>query len=357
MYYVNPNIKKLYRTSYSESRKNYLRLDMNENPEGLPTPFFEKVMNSITPEYVATYPEMASLIGRLAGYLHCEPTNICLTNGSDDAIRLLFEVFGEPGKKVVSVSPSFEMYAVYINMYGMLHSPVPYNEKFEVSLDDILATVDSDTGIVVLLNPNSPVGASWTEMEVRAVIEKARENNAVVVIDEAYYYFNPTTFLHVVNEYDNVMVFRTFSKMLSIAGCRVGFIISNDQLISEIKKACSTYPVNCFAIRFAEMLLEDTKIIDDLIEIEKHGRDYLLSQLEQYNYKYHFNYGNYVLIKSNKKPKEIFEALKQRNILIKTYHAPILSDWIRVTTGSIDTMRIFWEQFKEVDQVNDVICT
>src|SRR5690349_3637812 len=98
MYYVNPNIKNIYRTSYSESRKNVIRLDMNENPEGLPTSFFEKVMESITPEYVAMYPEMTSLVKQLAHYLHCEPTHICLTNGSDDAIRLLFEVFGEPGK-------------------------------------------------------------------------------------------------------------------------------------------------------------------------------------------------------------------------------------------------------------------
>jgi histidinol-phosphate aminotransferase len=349
MYYVNPNIKNLYRTSYSESRKNYIRLDMNENPEGLPAPFFEQVMESITPDYVAMYPEMTPVIEKLANYLHCQPTNLCLTNGSDDAIRLLFEVFGESGKKVVSVSPSFEMYAVYMNMYGMVHAPITYDENFNVSVENTLNNIDGDTGIVVLLNPNSPIGTSWLEHEVRAIIEKARENNALVVIDEAYYYFSPTTFMHYMNEYDNVMIFRTFSKMLSIAGCRIGYIMANQERIAEIKKACSTYPVNCFAIKFAEKILDNPQIINDLTEKERQGREYLLDQLEKHNYEYHFNHGNYVLIKSDKNPKEIFSELKESNILIKTYNAPILSDWIRVTTASIDIMRLFWNKFIEVE--------
>lgn len=349
MYYVNPNIKNLYRTSYNESRKDYIRLDMNENPEGLPVQFFKQVMGSITPEYVAMYPEMTSLIEQLAGYLDCEPSSICLTNGSDDAIRLLFEVFGESGKKVVSVSPSFEMYSVYMKMYGMIHAPVIFNDNFEVTLDNVLDSIDGDTGLVVLLNPNSPIGSSWEEHEVREIIKKAHENCALVVIDEAYHYFSPKTFIHCTNEYDNVLIFRTFSKMLSIAGCRIGYIISNEELVSEIKKACSTYPLNCFAIKFAEKILENPQIIDALTEIERQGREYLLDKLKKHGYEYHFNSGNYVLIKSKKDPKRIFSLLKEKNILIKTYNQPVLIDWIRVTTGSIDVMRIFWEQFESVE--------
>ncbi|WP_054957466.1 pyridoxal phosphate-dependent aminotransferase [Paenibacillus dakarensis] len=350
MYYVNPNIKDLYRTSYSESRKDYIRLDMNENPEGLPAPFFEQVMKYITPEYVAMYPEMSKVIQKLAGYLQCMPSNICLTNGSDDAMRLLFEVYGELGKKVVSVNPSFEMYSVYMNMYGMEHSPINYDADFKVRLDEVLDAIDPDTGIVVLLNPNSPIGASWRENEVEKIIEKAKINNAIVVIDEAYYYFSPQTYMNVTSKYDHVMVFRTFSKLLSIAGARIGYIVSNDQIISEIKKACSTYPVNCFAIKFAEEILDHPEIIEELMDKEKQGREYLLEHLQQNKYEYHFNNGNYVLIRPKKTPQHIFAELKRNNILIKTYKAPILADWIRVTTASVKVMRVFWEQFKLADQ-------
>ncbi|WIV18897.1 histidinol-phosphate transaminase [Paenibacillus polygoni] len=349
MYYVNPNIKSLYRTSYNESRKQFLRLDMNENPVGLPTEFFEKFIDNIRPEYVAMYPEMSPLIDKLARYLECQPSNICLTNGSDDAIRLLFQVFGEPGKKVVSVSPSFEMYSVYSNMYGLVHEPVTYDDDFQVNLDQVMNSIDHDTSIVVLLNPNSPIGTAWSETEVRAIIEKAQKNNAIVAIDEAYYYFSSSTFVHYVDKYDNVMLFRTFSKMLSIAGARIGYIYSNSHLIKEAKKASSTYAVNYFAVEIAETILDNPQIIEELMDKEREGREYLLAQLENHGYEYHFNNGNYLLIKTNKHPQYLFDELKRRKILIKVYNNPILSDWIRVTTANKEIMQIFWGSFKEVD--------
>ncbi|MEW4285747.1 pyridoxal phosphate-dependent aminotransferase [Priestia koreensis] len=350
MYYINPHIKSLYRTSSTDSRYGFIRLDMNENPEGLPKHFFESVLEEITPEYVAMYPETGSLIKKLGYHLKFESDNICLTNGSDDAIRLLFEAFGEPGKKVISVNPSFEMYRVYMGMYGMVHSPIEFNENFEVEASTILSTINSDTGIVVLLNPNSPIGASWSEDEIKRIIEKANANNAMVIIDEAYYYFSSVTFLNLVNEYKNVVVLRTFSKMLSVAGCRLGYIVANNKLIDIIKRACSSYPVNCFAIKFAEKLLDNNEVINELIEVEKKGREYLLDQLQKSKYFYHFNEGNYVLIKPNKCPQSLFKGLKQKNILIKTYQMPILSKWIRVTTGSRELMEKFWVIFKELDR-------
>lgn len=350
MYYVNPNIENLYRTSYDESRKNFIRLDMNENPEGLPKSFFNEVISSITPEDIAMYPETNSLVEKLAVYLNSSNSNIFLTNGSDDAIRLLFEVFGETGKKVVSATPSFEMYSVYIKMYGMVHAPITFNRNFDINLNDILTTIDGDTGIVVILNPNSPIGRTWTESEVREIIKKANENGALVVLDEAYFYFSSNTYLNLFREFDNLMIFRTFSKMLSIAGCRIGYVVSNERIISLLKKASSTYQINYFAIKFAEKLIERPDVIEHLINTELMGRKYLLSQLQKAKYEYHYNNGNYILIKSKRDPKEIFNKLKNKNILVKTYNTPILSDWVRVTTGSMEIMRTFWEQFEKIDQ-------
>lgn len=351
MYYINQNIKKLYRSSYSESRNDFLRLDMNENPTGLPKAFFKEVMESITPEYVAMYPECHKLVHELSELLNCNSNNICLTNGSDDAIRLCFQVFGQEGKKLVSVSPSFEMYSVYNNMYGMKHCTAIYDENFNVDINDILNLIDDETRIVTILNPNSPIGKSWTKLEVIKIIEKARENRAIVVIDEAYHYFYPISFLEFINEYDNVMVFRTFSKLFSIAGCRIGYIVSNDKIIEMLKRASSTYPVNCFAIKFAETILQNPYIEKDLINKEKEGREYLLSQIKKENYEYHYNEANYILIKTNKKPMEIFNQLKEKGILIKIYSTPILKDWIRVTTADIENMMLFWDQFKSIDLI------
>lgn len=349
MYYINPEIKNLYRTRYKESRKKFLRLDMNENPEGIPKEFLEEVLNEITPEYLAMYPETDTLIDLLAKLLKVSDSDICLTNGSDDAMRLSFEVFGEPGKNVISVSPSFEMYSVYAKMYGMNHSKVLYNEKFEVRVEDMLNLIDQDTSIVVMLNPNSPVGNNWNEEQIRMIIEKAKINGAIVIIDEAYYQFYPTSFINLLKEYDNVMIFRTFSKLFSIAGCRIGYIVSNENIINMIKNASPTYSINSVAIKFAEKILENPYITKNLIYTEKQGREYLISKLESKGYEFYNNGANYILIKSKKTPTEVFENLKNKNILIKTYSNPILEKWIRVTTGSISTMERFWREFEKID--------
>ncbi|WP_270504998.1 pyridoxal phosphate-dependent aminotransferase [Paraclostridium sordellii] len=349
MYYINPKIKSLYRTRYKESRKEFLRLDMNENPEGIPKQFLEKVLSEITPEYLAMYPEMDILIGLLANTLKVSDNNICLTNGSDDAMRLAFEVFGEPGKNVISVSPSFEMYSVYANMYGMNHCKVLYNEKFEVRVEEILALINKDTSMVVMLNPNSPIGENWNEEQVRMVIEKAKINGAVVIIDEAYYHFYPKSFIKLLDEYENIMIFRTFSKLFSIAGCRIGYIVSNENIINMVKNASPTYSINSVAIKFAEKILENPDITKNLIRTEKQGREYLISKLELKEYEFYNNGANYILIKSKKTPNEVFEKLKEKNILIKTYSNPILEKWIRVTTGSINIMEKFWKEFEQID--------
>lgn len=349
MYYVNPNIKELYRTGYSESRKGFLKLDMNENPVGLPNNFFESVMKDITVEDLAMYTETADLIKDLACLLNCSKENICLTNGSDDAIRLALSVFGKPNSNIVSVSPSFEMYSVYSNMVGLVQKRIEYNDNFEIDIKDFVFLIDENTSIVTLLNPNSPIGRAWREEEVREVIEKARKYNAVVIIDEAYHYFYENTFLSLFKEYDNVMIFRTFSKLYSIAGLRIGYIVGNHRIIDYIKRASSSYPVNCIAVKCAEAILKNPHITGELISIEKEGREYLLETLKENGYEYYYNGGNYVLIKSNKNPKEVFTELKKRKILIKTYGSDLLSNWIRITTGDIESMKKFWEEFKEID--------
>ena len=123
------------------------------------------------------------------------------------AIRYLLETFGEPGKDVVTVAPSFEMYWVNCSILGLHHVPVAYEDDLTISVDKILDVITDDTRIVVLLNPNNPVGNVYTEEEASAVIAKAKEVGAVVIIDEAYHYFYPNTFLNHALQYDNCLLY------------------------------------------------------------------------------------------------------------------------------------------------------
>ncbi len=349
MYYVNEHIKNLYRVKFHDERADVLRLDMNENPEGLPKEVFDKIAEKITPEYIATYPEKDRLMKTIAQINGYDYENVSITAGSDEAMRFIFQCFGQAGRDLVTVLPTFEMYGVYANMFGMNHVTIDYKEDFTVDPQEILDAINDQTGIVILLNPNSPIGIAFTEQDVRSIIEKARSYNAVVVIDEAYHYFYAPTFLPLIKEYDNLLVLRTFSKLFSIAGLRIGYVSGHRTLIDYIEKAESTFNVNSIAILFALNIINDQPLIDALIKTEKDGRCWLTGLLKQAGYKYFSMEGNYVLFYPKKASGEIVDELKKRGIWVRDYGRGILKGWIRVSTGSVRCMERFWNEFKDLD--------
>lgn len=104
MYYVNPDVANLYRIFDQNARDNYIRMDLNENPGGLPDEFIRKVLAGITPETVSKYPEQLAFTQKLAEHLGCGVENICLTNGSAEAIRYIIQAFTSPRPNSISFS-------------------------------------------------------------------------------------------------------------------------------------------------------------------------------------------------------------------------------------------------------------
>lgn len=265
-YYVNENIKNTVRVFPRQKRYNCLRYDMNENPEGLPKDFVDSVLKEITPEFLAIYPEPDKFLNKYANFIGAQYENVVATNGSDMAIRYILETFGEAGKSVVTVSPSFEMYWVNCNILGLKHKPVAYNDDLTINIENIINAIDLDTR-VVLLNPNNPVGNVYTEEEFRLVLKRTQEVGAILVVDEAYHYFYKNTFIDYALKEPNVIVLRTFSKMFSIAACRLGVAISNPQIIDYIKRGKLTFDVNSIALLFGERLLDHPEVYKELIQI------------------------------------------------------------------------------------------
>ena len=185
-YYVDEHIKNTVRVFPEQGRYGYHRYDMNENPEGLPKKFVDSVLQEITPEFLAIYPEPDRFLHKYADFIGAAYENVLTTNGSDMAIRYLLETFGEEGKEVVTVSPSFEMYWVNCSILGLKHVPVSYEPDLTIRIEKILEAISENTRVVVLLNPNNPVGNVYTEEELERVIERAKEVGAVVIVDEAY---------------------------------------------------------------------------------------------------------------------------------------------------------------------------
>lgn len=353
MYYVNENIKNTERVFPQQGRYGYKRYDMNENPEGLPKEFVESVVKEITPEFLSIYPEPDRFLNKYAMFIGAQYVNVLATNGSDMAIRYILETFGEKGKDVITVTPSFEMYWVNCCILGLNHIPISYEDDLSMNVDKILNAITSNTRIIVLLNPNNPVGNVYSEEELNSIIRKAKSVGAIVLIDEAYHYFYPSTFLkHALNE-ENIIVLRTFSKLFSIAACRLGVIISNPDIIHYIKNAKLTFDVNSVALLFGEKILDNPRLISNLVTIEKEGREFALNSLKQKGYECKDCNGNFIFIKPKHDARSIAKKLEnEKKVLVHPYNNTLLKEFIRVSTGSMQAMQLFLDAFYEVDSEN-----
>ena len=350
MCYVKECVKDIVRIGGRQGRAEFLRLDMNENPEGLPKELVEKVKEKLTPEFFSTYPEPERFLKILAEYLGVKRENVCVTNGSDMAIRYLFEVFGRPGSSVVTVSPTFEMYRINCLIFGLKHKPVMYNPDFSLDFSKVLDAITEDVSIVSVLNPNNPIGTVYTEEQFDAIAGRAKEVGALVIVDEAYHYFYDKTFLNKIFDYDNVVLIRTFSKLFSVAAIRLGFIVGNEKLVKYVWNVRPTFDTNAVALTFGETLLTEPGLCEKLVAIEKEGRTYLTESLSEHGYEYFAENGNYAFIRTKTSVSQVKERLEEKRILIKTYNQEILKGYIRISTGSKKIMKQFTEALYEVDR-------
>lgn len=351
MYYVDEHIKNTNRVFPQQGRYDYLRYDMNENPEGLPKEFVDSVLKEITPEFLSIYPEPDRFLNKYAAYIGASYENVVAVNGSDMGIRYLLETFGEKGKDVVTVAPSFEMYWVNCSILGLHHVPVAYESDMTISIDKILDAITENTRIVVLLNPNNPIGNVYTEEELEKVIEKTKKVGAIVIIDEAYHYFYPNTFLKYALNEENVVLLRTFSKLFSIAACRLGVVISNAQIIHYVKNAKLTFDANAIALLFAERILDHPEMIEQLIETEKEGKAYTLAELTKHGYETRDCRGNFIFVTPKHQAAEVAQKLEtEKKILVKSYGNEMLKKYLRISVGSKEAMERFLTAFFEIDE-------
>jgi histidinol-phosphate aminotransferase len=350
MYYVNPTIKDFIRINQPEGRLPYIRLDQNENPDGVPQWLFDEAMKKVTPEYLSLYPEEIAFTEKYANHLGVNPGNVTFTVGSVVAMGYAIKVFGEPGKNLISVTPTFGMYKVYADMEHVNTKFIPYEKDFTFDINKMLNAIDEQTTIVSIVNPTMPIGNVFTQEEIEKVVLKAQKHRAMVIIDEAYYYFYKETSLELIKKYDNVIILRTFSKMFSIPALRMGVVISNEKNVQYIKNYKPHYTVNGVALAFAETMLDNFDRL--ILELDKKfttGRDYLLQELKKRAYHYIPSHGCFICITPKHKTAEyITEELKKRNILIFCGKGDS-AGFLRVTIWDKKYMEAFMHALEEID--------
>ena len=344
MYYVNENVKDLFRIFDQNSRDGYIRMDLNENPVGLSQEFIDEVLSKVTPEFVAKYPEQLEFTKKLAKFIGV---------GSAEGIRNIIQAYSRPGGKVLSVTPSYAMYDVYCEMYGRESVHVHYDDKLNMHIDELIDAITDDIDLVIVLNPNNPVGDVYSYEEMDQIVEACKKHECTLMIDEAYFYFYPNSFIKYAMENDHVLLTRTFSKVFSLAGARLGYVVGRAPEIALVQKLCTPHNVNAFGMLFAEAIIEKEGMLDELVDKQLKGKQHLIDTLEDKGYIVNAKEGNFIFIKpKNRDASEIVDLMKKdKKILIKVYKdVPDLGDCLRVSIGESEVMDIFIEALEDLDK-------
>lgn len=351
MFYINENVKNLNRIFDQNERKGYLKLDLNENPIGFTQEFIDKVLAKATPEFIAQYPETKAFQEKLAGFLGVQPDQICLTNGSAEAVRYVIEAFSSVGGKVLGVKPSYAMYEVFSLMYGREFVSLPY-EGSKVDVDKFVDLITPDIDLLVVLNPNNPFGDVYSEEEMERIIKAAQENEVTVLIDEAYHYFYDKTFLHFALEYPHVFVTRTFTKMFGLGSGRLGFAVGQADGIALIQKLCTPHNVNAFGMLFAEEIIDTEGMLEEMIQKQLDGKHFVIDELQKRGYQVIYGEGNFIFVKPMTDAATVMKRMKEeQKILIKTYSGiPNMGTCLRVSTGEKAAMEQFLKGLEAVDK-------
>lgn len=323
----------------------YIKLNTNESPYP-PAPSVAAAITRQEVEQLRLYsdPTGAELKGKLAGLYGVKPENVFLSNGSDEVLNFAFLAFGAEGVAYPDISYGF--YPVFAQLYQLDAVEIPLKEDFTVDYRDYCGI----GRMVVLANPNAPTGRSIPVAEIRQICQTNRDH--VVLIDEAYVDFGGETALPLVQEFDNLLVTRTFSKSRCLAGGRLGYAFGSRALIEDLEKIkYSTNPYNLdrLTLRLGVATVEAEDYYREKCAAICRTRQWTAGQLEAMGFQVLPSLTNFLFAKTEAMDGQaLYQALKARGILVRHFSNPRICQYNRITIGTQAQMEQLVQTLKEV---------
>jgi histidinol-phosphate aminotransferase len=327
-------------------RADKLRLDFNENTIGCSPKVIEFLKQRLDENRLAVYPEYVEAKRELAAFFKVDEREMLLTNGTDEAIQVLINTFVDDEDEVIILQPSYAMYKFYAEVAGGSVRQLDYRaDSLAFPLEELLEAIQPTTRAVLISNPNNPTGTSVKVEGIERILKRA--SNATVLIDEAYYEFCGITAIRHIEEYPNLFVSRTFSKVYGMAGMRLGCVFSQAGNIEVMHKCQSPYSVNTLAALAARVAVQDSTFISRYVTEVLAARELVFVGLEKLGIPYFDSDGNFVLMKLGSRAIEVRDKLRESGVLVRDRSYEI-AGCVRVTVGTRDQMRRFLSELERI---------
>ena len=343
------NVRKVipYTPGEQPKIKNIIKLNTNENPYP-PAPAVEEALRNMDADAFRKYPDpgCSRLVNAIADFYKVDKDNVFVGVGSDDVLSMAFLTFFNSNKPVLFPDITYSFYDVWAQLYRIPYEQIPLKSDFTIEPSDYF----KENGGIVIANPNAPTGV---ELPLSAIEEIVKRNpDVVVIVDEAYVDFGGESALPLIDKYDNLLVVQTFSKSRSMAGMRIGYAFGSKKLIgylSDAKFSFNSYTMNMPSLELGALAIEDRDYFEKTRSMIIKTRERTKDELSKLGFVFADSKTNFIFAMHPDRPgKELFEYLRQHDIIVRRFDLPRISEYLRISIGTDEEMDTLISVLKEI---------
>lgn len=333
---IKPRVRELRRYSL-DITQSCVKLNQNENPWGTPQQIKDETLSRLNRLPWSRYPDFIpdGLHAQLAEFSGWKPNGVLVGNGSNELIQALLMVTVSKGTRVLISEPTFTLYRQIATVLEGEITSVPLTAKLDYDVAALVSALDVESpDVVIFCSPNNPTGCVLTETELRSLVETAP---GLVVLDEAYFEFSGQSAVPVLHDYENLVVLRTFSKAMALAGLRIGYLLGAPRVVAEIQKALLPYNLNVISQTAASVALGHYQdFLHPLVMEIISERERLVREISGIpGLRPVPSQANFVLVHSRIDPRSVFVELQRHDILVRDVSGyPMLREYFRFNVGT-----------------------
>ncbi len=332
-----------------------VKINQNENPFDMPEAVKVAVNQAMVSRKWSKYPPFvpASLISKLADFSRWKPDGILVGNGSNELIEAVLIVTVERGRRVAIPQPTFTLYKLLTTVLGGETHDVYLSPELEFDVERMLDAV-RQADLTLICSPNNPTGCLIQQVDLAKILKTA---SGLVVVDEAYHEFSRQSVVPLLAEFKNLIVLRTFSKAMAMAGLRVGYLLGDPELVREIAKAKLPYNLNVFSMTAAEATVEHFHLLKPQIDVIIQERGRVLREMQSLSGVTAYpSHANFIAFQTESTAAEVVDALYAEGVLVRDISRyPLLERFLRVSIGSPQENDLFLAALKKTMQKVQVV--
>ncbi|MFS4482678.1 pyridoxal phosphate-dependent aminotransferase [Hyunsoonleella sp. 2307UL5-6] len=332
------------------------KLSSNENILGSSPKALQAVFNTVNK--LSEYPDRTDerLRNKLSTFYDGElnKNQFFINNGGTSLIDLIERAFLEPRNEIIISNPAFIPYAIFAKKWGAKVIDIPLlGDNFDLNVNGILASINDNTRLIFVTNPNNPMGTHIPKNQLDKLIDNLPEH-VILVYDEVYHQYvdasNAVRAYEYVKEGKNVIGVNSFSKAYGLAGLRIGYGYSTEKIARYIAQACTPFMINTLALEAAIAALDDVEFINKTVALNATEKIFIYNELDNLGIQYWKTQANFITIKPEINDEELENAMLMEGIMVRPVASFGAPGCVRVTIGDREANTAYLKALKKIVQ-------